>query len=117
MIDRKILFDHPVKSDIRTYDNIQTNATGQGDDYTTGSLLDYNYFNNYYKMIAIEWIKQEALDGYPKALQQINFTGNLDQAEEANNVFHYWRSKRNHFIFFSKNCEGIVNVFHPFVLF
>ena len=42
---------------MRTYDNIQKIATGQGDDYTTGCLLNYNYFNNfnnYYKMIAID---------------------------------------------------------------
>ena len=35
---------------MRTYDNVQKTATGQGDDYTTGCLLDYNYFNNYYKI-------------------------------------------------------------------
>ena len=36
--------------------------TGQGDDYTTSCLLDYNYFNKYCKMIAIDSSKQEALD-------------------------------------------------------
>ena len=51
----------------------------QGDDYATGCLLDYNYFENYYKMIAIDLSKQQVLDGDPKAIQQINFTGNLDQ--------------------------------------
>ena len=69
-------FDQPVKNDMRTYDNIQKIATGQGDDYTTSCLLDYNYFNNCYKMIAIDLSKQQALD--PKAMQQINFTGHLD---------------------------------------
>ena len=44
-----------------------------------GCLLDYNYFNNYYKMIAIDLSKQQALDADPKAIQQINFTGNLEQ--------------------------------------
>ena len=81
MIDGKHFFDQPVKSDMRTYDNIRKIATGQGDDYTTGCLLDYNYFNNYYKMIAIDLSKQQALDADPKAIQQINFTGNLDLAE------------------------------------
>ena len=37
-----------------TCDVIQKITTGQGDDYTTGCLLDYNYFKNYYKMIAID---------------------------------------------------------------
>ena len=45
MIDGKNFFDQPVKSDTRTYDNIRKIAVGQGDDYTTGCLLDYNYFN------------------------------------------------------------------------
>ena len=77
MIDGKIFFDQPVKSSMRTYDNIQKIAKGQGDDYTTGCLLDYNYFNKQYKMIAIDLSKQQALDADQKAIQQINFTGNL----------------------------------------
>ena len=47
-------------------------ATGQGDDYKTGCLLDYNYFKNHYKMIAIYLSKQEPLNTNPKAIQQIN---------------------------------------------
>ena len=61
-------FHQPIKNDIKTYDNIQKIAIGQGDDYNTGSLLDYNYVNNYYKMIAIELRKQEALDADPRAI-------------------------------------------------
>ena len=53
IIDGKNFFDKPVKSDMRTYDNIHKIATGQGDDYTTGCLLDYDYFKKHYKMIAI----------------------------------------------------------------
>ena len=45
MIDRQNFFDKPVKNDLRTCDNIRKIATGQGDDYTTSCLLDYNYFN------------------------------------------------------------------------
>ena len=52
-------------------------ATGQEDDYTTGCLMDYNYFNKHYKMIAIDLRKKQALDAGPKAIQQINFTRNL----------------------------------------
>ena len=55
-------------------------TTGQGDDYPTGCLLDYNYFKKHYKMIAIDLSKQQALDVDPKAIQKINFTGNLDRA-------------------------------------
>ena len=77
MIDGQNLFDQPVKSYLRTYENIKKTATGQGDDYTTGCLLDYNYFKEYYKLIAIDLSKQQALDADPKEIQQINFTGNL----------------------------------------
>ena len=51
---------------------------GVKDDYTTGCLLDYVYFKNYYKMIAVDLSKQQALHADPKAIQQINFTANLD---------------------------------------
>ena len=79
MIDGKNFFDQPVKNNKVTYGNIRKIATGQGDDYTTGCLLDYTYFKKYYKMIAIDLNKQ-VLDADPKAIQQINFTANLDRA-------------------------------------
>ena len=77
MIDGRNFFDHPIKNDLKTYDNIRKIATGQGDDYTTGCLLDYPYFKIYYKLIAIDLSKQQKLDADPKAIQQINLTGNL----------------------------------------
>ena len=80
MIDGKSIFDQPVKDDKVTYENIRKIATGQGDDYTTGCLLDYTYFKKYYKMIAIDLCKQQALDADPNAIQQINFTKNLDRS-------------------------------------
>ena len=51
-----------MKIELLTYENIQKIATGQGDDYTTGCLLDYNYFKNYFKMIAIDLSKQQELE-------------------------------------------------------
>ena len=45
----------------------------------TGCLLDYSYFNNYYKMIAIDLSKQQVFDARPRAIHQINFTANLDR--------------------------------------
>ena len=79
MIDGKNYFDQPIKNDKVTYENIRKNAIGQGDDYTTGCLLDYTYFKKYYKMIAIDLSKQQVLDADPRATQQINFTANLDR--------------------------------------
>ena len=84
MIDGQNLFAQPVKNDVRTFDNIRKIAIGQGDDYTTRYLLDYNYFIDYYKMIAIDLSKQQALDIDPTAIQQINFTRNLNRSEDVN---------------------------------
>ena len=61
---------------MRTYDSIGKIATVQGNHYTTGCSLGYNYFRNYCNMIAIDLRKQQALGTDPKAIQQINFTGN-----------------------------------------
>ena len=54
MIDCKNLLDQPMNSNLKTYENIRKIATGQGDDYTTGCLLDYSYFKDYYKMTAVD---------------------------------------------------------------
>ena len=77
MIDGKNVYDQPIKNDKVTYENIRKIATGQGDDYTTG--YTFLYFKKYYKMIAIDLSRQQALDANPRAIQQINFTANLDR--------------------------------------
>ena len=76
LIDGRNFFDEPIKNDKRAYDNIRKIATGQGDNYTTGCLLDYIYFKENNKLIVIHLSKQQKLDADPKAIQQINFTGN-----------------------------------------
>ena len=80
MIDGKSFFDKPVKNNKVTYENLRKTATGQGDDYTTGCLLDYIYFKNYYKMAVVDLSKQQTLDIDPKATQEINFIATLDRA-------------------------------------
>ena len=80
MINGENFYDQPIKSNKVTYENIRKIATGQGDDYTTGCLLDYPYFVDTYKIIAVDLSKQQALDADPRAIQQINFTANLDRA-------------------------------------
>ena len=80
MINGENFFDQPIKNNKVTYENIRKIAAGQGDDYTTGCWLDYPYFTNTYKMIAVDLSKQQALDADPRAIQQINFTANLDRA-------------------------------------
>ena len=79
MIHGKNFSDQPINSMAKTYENIRKIAAGQGDDYTTGCLLDYPYFKDHYKMIVIDLSKQRVLDADPKAIQQINLTANLDR--------------------------------------
>ena len=50
MFDGKKVFDQPVNNNLKTYENIRRIATGKGDDYATGCLLDYFYFKENYKM-------------------------------------------------------------------
>ena len=68
MIDDKNFFDQPVNSNFKTYENIRKITTGQGNDYTTGFLLDYSYFKENSKMIAIDLSKQQVLDADPRAI-------------------------------------------------
>ena len=72
---------------ILKHENLRKIATGQGDDYTTGCLLDDRYFKKNYKMIAIDLSKPPALDADPRAIQQINFTVNLDRARNTTMSF------------------------------
>ena len=79
VIDGREFFDQPINNMNKTNENIRKIATGKGDDYTTGCLLDYSYFKENYKMIAIDLSKQQVLDADPLKIQQINFTANLDR--------------------------------------
>ena len=106
MIDGKFFFDQPVKNNQVAYENIRKIATGQGDDYTTGCLLGYIYFKNYYKMIAVDLSKQKALDADPKAIQQINFTANSDRTQNARFYFILEETKETIFAF----SQGTVKV-------
>ena len=103
MIDGRNFIDQPFKNDLKTYDNIRKIATGQGDDYTTGCLLDYPYFKKYYKVIAMDLSKQQKLGTDPKAIQQINFTRNLDRAKGTTVFFITEEAEKNSFTFFKKN--------------
>ena len=80
-------FDKPIKNDIKTYKNIRKITSGQEDDYITGCLLDYNYFKKHYKMTAIDLRKKQALAADWKAIQQINFTGNLEGGNDRSLFF------------------------------
>ena len=106
MTDGKNFCDQPVKNDKVTYENIRSITTGQGDVYTTGCLLDYIYFKKFYKIIAVDISKQQALDADPKAIQQINFTANLDISGRTRIYFILEEAKETVFEF----SQGTVKV-------
>ena len=87
--------------------HIRKVPNGQGDDYTTGCLLDYPYFKENYKIIAIDLNKQQTLDVDAKAIHQINFIGNLYRAGQAFMFFIYEQVKDTILDF----SQGIVRVF------
>ena len=103
MIDGKNFFDQPIT---KTYENIRKIAIGQGDNYTTGCLLDYPFFKENYKMITIDLSKQQELDAHPRAIQQINFTANLDRDGNTTMFFIIEEVKETAFEF----SQGIVKV-------
>ena len=79
MIDGQIVLDELAKNYLKAYYNMIKSSTGQLDQYTTGCLLDYFYFREHYKLIAIDLSKQPALDADTKAIQQLSFSENLDR--------------------------------------
>ena len=74
-IDGRNFYDQPINDSIKQYDEVRKISTGQGDDYTTGCLLDYSYFKKIYRLIAVDLSKQKTLDADPRVIQQIIFTG------------------------------------------
>ena len=68
-IDGRNFYDQPINDLIKQYDEIRKISTGQGDDYTTGCLLDFAYFKNNYKLIAADLSKQKVLDADSRAIQ------------------------------------------------
>ena len=99
MIDGRNFFDQPINSMSKTNENIRKIATGIGDDYTTGCLLDYPYFKDSYKMIAIDLSRQNELDADSRAIQQINFTANLDRTANTKIFFITEEAKETIFEF------------------
>ena len=77
MINGKNFYGQGIDSDLKWYDEIRKLTTGQGEDYTTGCLLDYDYIKNHYRLIAVDLSRQKELDADPKAIQQIEFIGQL----------------------------------------
>ena len=71
MIDERNFYDQPINDLIKQHDEVRKVSTGQGDDYTTGCLLDHAYFKDNYRLIAVDLSNQKALDADPREIQQI----------------------------------------------
>ena len=71
--DGRNFYHNPIESDIEKYRELKKVMTGKGEDYITGSLLDYDYFNKHYELVAVDLSKQKELDADPRVIQQIEF--------------------------------------------
>ena len=103
IIDQLAFFDLPIKTEEEAYEKIID--ISRNNEYTTGNLLDYDYFKKYYKLIAIDLSKQQVLQENEDLIQQINFIGKL---EEAANVFIMIEKKENTILELSKNLANVI---------
>ena len=100
IIDKLAFFDLPIKTEEEAYEKIID--ISRNNEFTTGNLLDYDYFKKHYKLIAIDLSKQHVLQENDDLIQQISFIGRL---EEAANVFIIIEKKENTILkFFTKFC-------------
>ena len=103
IIDKLAFFDLPIKTEEEAYEKIID--ISRNNELTTGNLLDYDYLKKYYKLIAIDLSKQQALQENEDLIQQINFIGRL---EEAANVFIIIEKKENTILEFSQNFANVI---------
>ena len=103
IIDKLAFFDLPIKTEEETYEKIID--VSRNNEYTTGNLLDCDYFIKYYKLIAIDLRKQQVLQENEDLIQQINFIGKL---EETANVFIIIEKKENTILEFSQNLANVI---------
>ena len=90
---------------IKQYDEIRKISTGQGDDYTTGCLLDFAYFEKNYRLTATDLSKQKALDADLRAIQQIIFTGKTDNQIRA---YYILKKSKETILQFSKGSTKVL---------
>ena len=83
IIKGKYFHYQAIDSDIKRYEEIRKLTTLQGEDYTTECLLDYAYFKNHYRVIAIISSRQKELDADPKPIPEIKLFGSLKNSDNA----------------------------------
>ena len=85
IISGKNFYDQAIGSDIKRYKEIRKLSTGQGEDYTTRCLLDYEYVKNHYRLIAADLSRQKELGADPNAIQKIELVGQLKKLYDTSN--------------------------------
>ena len=83
-MEKKNFYDQAIDSDIKLYEDIRKLTIGQGEDYTTGFLLDDGYIKKHYRLKAVNLSRKKELDADPKAIQQIEFVGKLKNIDGIN---------------------------------
>ena len=111
-IDGRNFYDQTINDSIKQYDEIGKISTGQGDDYTTGCLLDFAYFEKNYRLIAADLSKQKALDADPRAIQQIIFTGKIKSTAQNTRITIYYvlEQSKETILEFSKGTTKVLQV-------
>ena len=71
MIDGESLLHQPTQNDLRAYGNNRKIVSGQGDNYTTGYLIDYPYFKEHYNLIVTNLSKQQTQNAGPKKYSKL----------------------------------------------
>ena len=82
----KNFYDQLVDSNIKRCEKIIKLTTGQGADYNTGCLLDHDYMKKHYRLIAVALSRYKELNADPKAIQQIEFIGQLKKLDDDNDA-------------------------------
>ena len=103
IINKLAFFDLPIKTEEEAYEKIIN--ISRNNEYTTGNLLDYDYYKKYYKLIAIDLSKQQVLQENEDLIQQINFIGRLEQVA---NVFIIIEKKENTILEFPQNFANVI---------
>ena len=86
IINGKNFYDEPIDSDIKRYEEIRKLTTGQDEGYTTECLLDYDFIKNHYRLTAVDLSRQKQLHADLKAIQQIEFVGQLKKLGDDGNA-------------------------------
>ena len=109
-IDGRNFYDQSINNSIKQYDEFRKISMGQGDDYTTGCLLDYSYFRKNYRLLAADLSKQKTLDADSRAIQQIIVTGKI-KAAVANTrvvIFYVLEKSKETILVFSKGTTKVL---------